>query len=85
VTERVPPERYPRWVRFSLLGASNRASQWFWVVASVVAGAMLLIFARNDPGPGKIVYLFAGLWGFGAAGLYFATIRWMDKHGTWPQ
>ena len=76
--ERRPRDQYPWWVRFSLVGARTRNSQWFWVGLSVVVGALLLVFAREADGPAKFVYLLA-------AGLYWSTIRWMDRHGSWDQ
>lgn len=76
-------DQYPWWVRFSLVGARTRNSQWFWVGLSLVVGALLLVFAREAAGPAKFVYLFAAAWALVAAGLYWSTIRWMDRHGTW--
>lgn len=78
----VPPE-YPWWVRFSLLGARTRRSQWFWVGLSVAAGILLIVFAADTAGPARIVYLIAASWAFVATGLYSSTIRWIDRHGTW--
>ena len=78
----VPPE-YPWWVRFSLLGARTRRSQWFWVGLSVAAGVLLTVFAADTLGPARYVYLIAAAWAFIASALYWSTIRWMDRHGTW--
>ena len=80
---RVPPDQYPWWVKFALLGAKSRASQWFWVIASLVAGIALVLLAVTDTGPMRIWLALAGVWGFIAAALYYGTIRWMDRHGTW--
>lgn len=80
-SDRVPPERYPWWVKFSLVGAKSRTAQWFWVFASLAAASLLLVLAYTDRG--NVWLVFGGLWGFAAAGLYFGTILWMDKRGTW--
>ena len=85
MTERVPPERYPWWVRLSLLGAQSRISQWFWVGASLLATVILFVFAAGETGIVRALFAFAALWGLVAAGLYYFTIRWMDRHGTWPR
>ncbi len=79
----IPPERYPWWVKFSLLGAGTRRSQWFWVGLSIAAGILLFVFAADTVGPARIVYVIAAAWAFVAAGLYWSTIRWMDRHGSW--
>ena len=76
-------DQYPWWVRFSLLGARTRGSQWFWVGLSIVVGVLLIVFAADTVGPARIVYLIAAAWAFVAATLYWATIRWMDRHGNW--
>jgi hypothetical protein len=80
---RVPPERYPWWVKFSLMGAKTRNAQWFWVIASIVAGVIVLLLVYTDRRGFDVWLGLAGLWGFAAAGLYFATILWMDRNGNW--
>ena len=80
---RLPPERYPWWVKFSLLGAQTRTSQWFWVAASLLVGFVLIWFALGDEGIARILILIAASWSFVTTALYLATIRWMDRHGTW--
>jgi len=80
---RVPPERYPWWVKFSRLGARSRTSQMFWVAASVGAAVLCFALAVDETGPFRAVLAIAGTWGFISGGLYFGTIRWMDQHGSW--
>jgi hypothetical protein len=84
VNDRVPPERYPWWVKFSLIGAKSRSSQWFWVFASLGAAVLLIVLGFMETGPWRYLLGLAAIWAFIAAGLYYFTIRWMDKHGAWP-
>ena len=83
MSQRVPPDQYPWWVRFSLLGGRTRRSQWFWTGLGVAVGLLLILFAVDTLGPARVVYVLAAAWAFVAAGLYGFTIRWMDRHGTW--
>lgn len=79
----IPPDRYPWWVKFTLLGAQSRASQWFCVIASLGAGFALLALAGTDRTGFRIWLALGAAWGFIAAALYYGTIRWMDRHGGW--
>lgn len=81
----MPSDRYPWWVRFSLMGGRTRSRQWFWTGLSIVAGILLIVFAADRVGPARIVYLLAAAWAFVAATLYWSTIRWMDRHGSWDR
>jgi hypothetical protein len=83
--ERVPPDRYPWWVKFSRLGSRSRSSQKFWVAASVGAALLCFWLALDETGLFRAMLALAGVWGFIAAGLYYGTIRWIDRHGSWDE
>ncbi len=67
----------PLWVKVGLWGIPNRASAWgfFWfcLIATVACVAYGFVDPRFFVG-GLLV--FAGAW-------YFASIRWVDRHGHW--
>jgi len=82
-TDQVTPDRfeyreYPGWVKFSLLGFPCRAAQWFFFALSLAAALGLLIYGQWNPRAfyGSIVAIMAAL-------MYWLTIRWVDRHGTW--
>ena len=80
-----PPERYPWWVRLTLLGSRTRRSQWFWVAFEALAGVVLLWLALTETSPtGRILYLIAAAWAFVVAVASFGTILWIDRNGEWP-
>ena len=82
---RVPPDEYPWWVRFALLGMRSRASQWLWVGISAAVGAVLLAaLVFTDLGSRwKWTLLLGGVGGFVSAVLQWMVIRWVDRHGEW--
>ena len=82
LTGRVPPERYPWWVKLTLLGSRTRRSQWFWIGFELVVGAVLLALAI-DTGAGRVLYLIAAIWAFVVAAMSYATILWIDRNGEW--
>jgi hypothetical protein len=79
--EPVPREKYPVWVKVILWGLPGRgyavACAWFSLLLAV----------------GWYAYLFwAGhrVWSFGllflaAALLYWLSVRWVDRHGSWER
>ena len=83
--QRIPPERYPWWVRFTLIGARTRERQWlfFWLslLLAPISVYYALFLART---PGSLTAgLIGGIGLLIAALMYWLTIRWMDRHGTW--
>ncbi len=82
---RVPPERYPWWVKFGLIGASTRQRQWFFVWLSLLSAMASVIYgALNPTSQFGLLVLVAGGIGFPiAAAMYWLTIRWVDLYGTW--
>jgi hypothetical protein len=85
MTQRVPPERYPWWVKFTLLGSRTRKSQWFWIGFELVVGAVLVWTAFGESGAGRQLYVIAAAWAFVLAGLSIATVQWVDRNGEWRQ
>ena len=82
--QRVPPDRYPWWVKLSRLGASSRRSQWFWVVFEFVGAGVLVYFAITEPDSSAVYLVFAAL-AIAIGVLSITTIFWMDRHGEWPR
>lgn len=81
--DRVPPERYPWWIKFSLATGGSRNAQWLWVVVSGLLGVALLglaLFTNDDE---RFWFVFGGGWLIAGAVLSLVTIRWMDRNGTW--
>ena len=79
MAKRVGPDDYPWWVTLSLLGVSSRAAQWVCVAVSVALAAGSVAYGFWNP-------LF--FWGIGflfAALMYWLTIRWVDRHGSWDR
>ncbi len=84
LTGRVPPERYPWWVKVTLLGSRTRRSQWFWIGFELVTGAVLVALAL-DTGDGRVLYVIAAIWAFVVAAMSYATILWIDRNGEWAR
>jgi hypothetical protein len=75
----VPRGRYPWWVKLSLWGLPNRAAVWAFVALSLaaavgVAGYLLAVEHRR---------WYVGLLFLFAAAVYWLTIRWVDRNGSW--
>jgi hypothetical protein len=81
----VPRERYPWWVKFSLIGVSGRGGQWIFVWLSLASAVACIAYGllNLDRTLGTFVLFIGGI-GFPlAAAMYWLTIRWIDRHGTW--
>ena len=83
--QRVPPERYPWWVKVTLLGARTRRSQWFWIGFELVVGVALIWAALGEVGVGRQLTAIAAAWAFGLAAVSFATLLWVDRNGEWRE
>jgi hypothetical protein len=80
----VPPERYPWWVKLTLLGFRTRRSQWIWVSFEVLTIFVLVYLALTETdGATRALYLIAALWAFIVAAVSFRTITWVDRNGEW--
>jgi hypothetical protein len=85
VNDRVPRELYPWWVKFSLLGVPGRRGQWFFVWLSLASAIACFAYGVLNAGrPLGILLLLIGGLGFPlAAAMYWLTIRWIDRRGSW--
>jgi hypothetical protein len=74
-----PRAHQPWWVKLGLWGLPSRRSAWlyFWLCV-VVAGASAVLGFRNR-------WCFLGTPLLVSAYAYWATIRWVDRHGGWSQ
>ena len=88
MTNRVPREQYPWWVRltsFMAPGATTRRGQWTYfglslVAAAVCVAAFFVLNLRQSTaiilGTGAVAFVGSAIW-------YVVTIRWIDRNGTW--
>jgi hypothetical protein len=81
--QRIPPERYPWWVKLTLFGARTRRSQWFWVGFEIVVGVALVWAAFSETGVGRQLNVIAAAWALGLAVVSYMTIVWIDRNGEW--
>lgn len=75
----VPKSHYPWWVKVSLWGLPGRAWVWAFVWLSVALAVGCVGYALAAPDPrflGGAGFLFAAL-------MYWLSIRWVDRHGSW--
>jgi len=79
MTDKVSRDRYPWWVKASLWGLPNRAAVWAFVGLSVLAAvgcAAYAVAAGNSRWYAGLLFLLAAL-------MYWLSIRWVDRHGSW--
>ena len=84
--QRVPPERYPWWVRFTLLaGGRTRRGQQLYIVASIIAAVVCAaLLAMLNPRPITALSLGVGAVGFVLSAAWYAlSIGWIDRNGSW--
>ena len=81
MAERIPREHYPWWVKFSLWGVPGREAAWAFVVLSIVAAAGSTAYAVTM-GDRRA---FVGILFLLAALIYWLSIRWVDRHGSWQR
>jgi hypothetical protein len=73
----VDRSNYPLWVRLGLWGLPSRGSAWAFVVISIVAAVAGCVYGLYDARYfACAAFLLAGF-------LYWAAIRWVDRHGRW--
>jgi hypothetical protein len=76
--DRVPRSSYPFWVKFSIFGLRTRRGMWGFFALSLLLVALAMILAVQD----RVLVLFA-LPFVGSATMYWAAMRWIDRHGSW--
>jgi hypothetical protein len=79
MSDPVPRDKYPWWVRLSIWGLPNRAAVWgfVWLSAALALGSVVYALIAGNP------VMFVGLAFVVAALLYWLAIRWVDRHGSW--
>jgi len=78
---RVPYEKYPWWVKVSLWGLPGRAYvlAFAWLSILLSAGTCAYLIRAGHP------QWSVGLLFLGAALLYWLSVRWVDRHGSWER
>lgn len=78
MAKRVPRSGYPWWVKLSMWGVPGRAGLWAFVALSVAAAVACVVYGfwKNPRFILGALLLFAAL-------MYWLSIRWVDKHGSW--
>lgn len=69
---------YPWWVRVSMWGVPGRAGLWVFVGLSLAVAAGCVVYGFWDR---RFFVLSGG--GLLSALLYWLSIRWVDRHGSW--
>ncbi len=78
---RLPRDQWPWWVRFGVIGSHSRNALWAWAAASLVLGAIVVAYGLAAD---RLYYVVGGAIGGPLAALmYWLTIRWIDRHGSW--
>jgi hypothetical protein len=77
MADRVPRDEYPWWVKVSTWGVPGRAGLWAFVALSVAAAAACAVYGFWDP------RFFSGAGFLLSALMYWLSIRWIDRHGSW--
>lgn len=81
MNDRVPYKNYPWWVKVSLWGLPGRAYglafAWVSVLAAIGMCAYLVRIGHPLWSAG-LLFLAAGL-------LYWMSVRWVDRHGSWER
>ena len=80
---RLPRDQWPWWVKVGLIGSPSRKAMWAWVAASIVFGVAAAAYGLTSD---RLHYTIGGAIGGGVAALmYWLTIRWIDRHGSWEE
>jgi hypothetical protein len=77
MAERIPRDEYPWWVKLSLWGVPGRVGLWAYVALSVGLTVACVAYGFVD----RRSFL-GGLFVFSAL-IYWLSIRWIDRHGSW--
>ena len=77
MAKRVPRSDYPWWVKLSMWGVPGRAGLWAFVALSVAAAVGCVVYGFWDQ------RFFFGVGFLLSALMYWLSIRWVDRHGSW--
>lgn len=72
--------RRPWWVQMTLLGIKRRQMLWTFVWMSLIAG---IAFVAGGVAEGKPGTWLIGVFGLGAASMYYLTVIWISRHEGW--
>jgi hypothetical protein len=75
--ERVPRSQYPWWVKVSMWGVPGRWGLWAFFALSIVLAVGCVVYGFWD---WRFFYGIAFLF---SALMYWLSIRWVDRHGSW--
>ena len=73
----VPRAAYPWWVKLSMWGVPGRFGLWAYVAFCVATAVACVIYGFWDRR-----FFTGALFLFGAL-MYWLSIRWVDRHGSW--
>jgi hypothetical protein len=76
--ERVPRSQYPWWVKVSIMGVPGRVGLWAFVALSLAVTIASAIYAFWDQR-----FFYVVIAGAFATLMYWLSIRWIDRHGSW--
>ena len=74
----VPRSKYPWWVKVGISCVPGRAGLWVYVALSVAAAFCSVVYGFWDQR-----FFYFGVAFLLAALMYWLSIRWIDRHGTW--
>jgi hypothetical protein len=77
MAKRVARSDFPLWVKLSIWGVPGRAGLWAFVALSIAAAAACVVYGFWDP------RFFFGAGFLLSALMYWLSIRWIDRHGSW--
>jgi hypothetical protein len=79
-----PRQRYPWWVRLTMLGAATRPALLFWAALYVIAAFVSLAVGLWLEEDLAYAALFSAL--FLIIGVaHWLTAMWLDRHGSWDR
>lgn len=81
MTGRVPYKDYPWWVKLILWGLPGRGYALACAGLSILAAAGMCAYLRRMGNP----YWHIGLLLLAGAPLYWISVRWVDRHGSWER
>jgi hypothetical protein len=76
MSDRIPQQDYPLWVKLSTWGVPGRAGLWAFTLLSVALAVASIVYGFWDR------RFLAGSLLFFAAWLYWSAIRWIDRNGS---
>lgn len=69
---------YPMWVKFSTWGVSGRSGLWIFTFLCLAIAIACVVYGFWDDR-----FYYIGIGAFLAAMMYWSSIKWIDRHGSW--